>query len=73
MLRFHPFFIFLYSTSYEMIYKLVPEFHKKMVWNLKKQHERAKRRKAVKDALANPEDDDGEESALVPSKPKPET
>ena len=56
-----------------MIYKLVPEFHKKMVWNLKKQHERVKRRKAMKDALANPEDDDGEESALVPSKPKPET
>ena len=43
-----------------------------MLANMRKMEERKKKQRAVKDALDNPEDDI-EESALEPSKPKAET
>ena len=60
------------TTRYARINKLVPEHHKKMLANMRKMEERKKKQRAVKDALDNPEDDI-EESALEPSKPKAET
>ncbi|XP_038070845.1 RRP12-like protein [Patiria miniata] len=66
---------FIRKFGYEMIYKLVPEDHKKMVHNIQKRQERTKRHKAMKEREASDEDEDGEDEtpALVPSKPKPET
>ncbi|XP_063963855.1 RRP12-like protein [Lytechinus pictus] len=65
--------------GYEMIRKMIPDHHQKMVHNIKKTQERTKRHKALKAASKQGdqeggEDEEGEDfDALVPQKPKPES
>lgn len=64
--------------GYEMIVKLVPTHHQKMVHNIKKKQDRTQRHKSLRAASRQGEDDAGDEDeeafdALVPQKPKPES
>ncbi|XP_071507435.1 RRP12-like protein [Diadema antillarum] len=71
---------FVRKFGFEMIRKLIPEHHLKMVQNIKKMQDRTKRHKAMR--MAERQGGKGEEGddedaeafdALVPQKPKPES
>ena len=55
-----------------MIYKLVPDAQQKMLHNIQKRQERTKRHRALKESQQAELDEEEEENiALAPQKPKP--
>ena len=55
-----------------MIYKLVPDAQQKMLHNIQKRQERTKRHRALKESQqAELDEEEEENTALAPQKPKP--